>query len=45
MAIDLFFGLATLGLLGSVLVKLSRLQAEVERLRAGMNARRDGPPQ
>jgi len=38
MALELFFGLATLGLLGSVLVKLNRLQA---RLTAG----RSGPPQ
>ncbi|HOX89646.1 MAG TPA: hypothetical protein P5024_01800 [Burkholderiaceae bacterium] len=45
MALELFFGLATLGLLGSVLVKLNRLQAEIERLQARLTAGRSGPPQ
>lgn len=34
MGLELFFGLLTVGLLASVIVKLNRLQADIDRLRS-----------
>jgi hypothetical protein len=43
MALELFFGLSTIGLLASVIVKLNRLQAELEQLRARLALGPEGP--
>lgn len=37
MGLELFFGLLTIGLLASVIVKLNRLQADIEQLRSRLS--------
>ena len=37
MGLELFFGLLTIGLLASVIVKLNRLQADIEQIRSRLS--------
>ncbi|MGE5665141.1 MAG: hypothetical protein ACM3ZD_00740 [Betaproteobacteria bacterium] len=37
MGLELFFGLLTIGLLASVIVKLNRLQADIEQIRSNLS--------
>lgn len=44
MGLELFFGLLTIGLLASVIVKLNRLQADIEQIRSRLSGRSGAAP-